>query len=294
MRFGSGGKPYTILPEDLRPHLRKGEIDITEKALQDRSKGDTLSKGFAVLQTGWFILQSIARKSQSLPVTELEIVTLAFAILNFATYALWWNKPLDVQDAFPVCKGLTPDRGDEEADEDSEGEDRGDGWGMIKRVVASVWHAVRNAVEFAIKIIRKVPGAIRSAVGRATNRRRRSESWALNTINIPKILRIVLLVPLILVMFPVAWVAGMLIDMGTGGDEYIILRSRRVGTFYSGKLKRDEHSCAVVVAVLFAMIFGAIHCIAWSFRFPTDIEQLLWHISCLAIMCMPVVLLVSD
>jgi len=176
----------------------------------------------------------------------------------------------------------------------SEGEDRGDGWGMIKRVVASVWHAVRNAVEFAIKIIRKVPGAIRSAVGRATNRRRRSESWALNTISIPKILRIVLLVPLILVMFPVAWVAGMLIDMGTGGDEYIILRSRRVGTFYSGKLKRDEHSCAVVVAVLFAMIFGAIHCIAWSFRFPTDIEQLLWHISCLAIMCMPVVLLVSD
>ena len=117
MRFGSGGEPYTILPEDLRPHLRKGEIDITEKAIKDRSKGDTLSKGFAVLQTGWFILQSIARKSQSLPVTELEIVTLAFAILNFATYALWWNKPLDVQDAFPVCKGLTPDRGDEEADE---------------------------------------------------------------------------------------------------------------------------------------------------------------------------------
>jgi len=33
--------------------------------------------------------------------TELELVTLAFAALNFVTYGLWWNKPLNVQ--CPVC-----------------------------------------------------------------------------------------------------------------------------------------------------------------------------------------------
>uniref|UniRef100_A0A0W0FKS8 Uncharacterized protein n=1 Tax=Moniliophthora roreri TaxID=221103 RepID=A0A0W0FKS8_MONRR len=33
-------------------------------------------------------------------ITELEIVTVAFALLNFITYFLWWNKPLSVQ--YPI------------------------------------------------------------------------------------------------------------------------------------------------------------------------------------------------
>ncbi|EEB99929.1 hypothetical protein MPER_00261, partial [Moniliophthora perniciosa FA553] len=30
-------------------------------------------------------------------VTELEIVTIGYALLNFGTYFLWWNKPLGVR-----------------------------------------------------------------------------------------------------------------------------------------------------------------------------------------------------
>jgi hypothetical protein len=51
--------PSTLLPGDLKAHL--GKDDITEKEIKDRSKGDILSKGFAILQTGWFVLQCIAR-----------------------------------------------------------------------------------------------------------------------------------------------------------------------------------------------------------------------------------------
>jgi hypothetical protein len=32
-----------------------------------------------------------------LALTELEVVTLAYAVLNGITYFFWWDKPLDVQ-----------------------------------------------------------------------------------------------------------------------------------------------------------------------------------------------------
>ena len=105
VKYDGGDGPYTIHPDDLKPHLREG--DITKEAIKDKSKGNLLSKGFAILQTGWFILQCIARKIQGLPVTELEIITLGFAALNFATYALWWNKPLDVRVPFVVRDTLS-------------------------------------------------------------------------------------------------------------------------------------------------------------------------------------------
>ncbi|KAF9484238.1 hypothetical protein BDN70DRAFT_850025 [Pholiota conissans] len=69
---------------------------LTEEDIQDRSKGDAIAKTFILLQTTWFIVQCIARWLQHLPVTELEVVTLGFALLNGITYALWWHKPQNV------------------------------------------------------------------------------------------------------------------------------------------------------------------------------------------------------
>lgn len=91
------GKDYVLDGDEIDAYLSSGQINITEEQIQDRSKGDILSKGLVVLQTTWFIIQLLARAVARLPITELEFSTLAFAILNGATYALWWNKPLDVQ-----------------------------------------------------------------------------------------------------------------------------------------------------------------------------------------------------
>ena len=58
------------------------DIDIphlTSEDIEDRSKGDALSKIIAILQTSWFIVQCIARGQQRLAITELELVTLALA-----------------------------------------------------------------------------------------------------------------------------------------------------------------------------------------------------------------------
>ncbi|THU76971.1 hypothetical protein K435DRAFT_894760 [Dendrothele bispora CBS 962.96] len=75
-------------------------IEITEDEIIAKSKSDFLTKFIAVGQTTWFIVQCIARKAEGLVVIDLEIVTVAFALLNIATYALWWNKPQRVR--YPV------------------------------------------------------------------------------------------------------------------------------------------------------------------------------------------------
>ena len=75
---------------------------ITAAAIHDRSKGDALSKIIAILQTTWFIIQCITRGQQQLALTELELVTLALASLNAVTFAIWWHKPLGVQDPVQI------------------------------------------------------------------------------------------------------------------------------------------------------------------------------------------------
>ena len=69
----------------------------TEAEIDDRSKGDALSKGIALLQITWFIIQLIARRVQGLTITGLELTTAALAGLNSVMYVFWWNKPKDVR-----------------------------------------------------------------------------------------------------------------------------------------------------------------------------------------------------
>ena len=74
----------------------------TKKEIEDRSKGDFLSKGIAVLQTTWFIAQCIVRGVFKMGVTQLELATLAFSALNIALSILWMYKPLAVTFPFQV------------------------------------------------------------------------------------------------------------------------------------------------------------------------------------------------
>src|SRR6266545_3037636 len=76
--------------------------DTTEEEIQDRSKGDALFKLIAMLQTTWFLIQCIARGQQRLALTELELVTIALASLNAVTFAIWWHKPLGVQEPVKI------------------------------------------------------------------------------------------------------------------------------------------------------------------------------------------------
>ncbi|KAG2134635.1 hypothetical protein BD769DRAFT_1774246 [Suillus cothurnatus] len=111
------GKPYLALqPDHILKLIRKGCIDpptLTAIQIQDKSKGNAISKGLIMLQVAWFVMQLITRAIYHLETTQLEAGTLAFAVLNFLTYAVWWNKPLNVRCPHPVYWKSTESRPDD-------------------------------------------------------------------------------------------------------------------------------------------------------------------------------------
>lgn len=89
---------------------QEGDIElptITREEIEDKSKGDGLSKAIAVLQAIWFIVQCIARRVQGLDITELELTTIALCSISTVTYLFWWYKPLNIK--CPVRVYLKPD-----------------------------------------------------------------------------------------------------------------------------------------------------------------------------------------
>lgn len=301
-RYDDGEGPYVIDPDGLEDYLQKD--DITGEAIMDRSKGDALSKGIAILQTGWFILQCIARKIQGLPVTELEVVTLAFAALNFAVYAFWWNKPLDVRVPFIVrdrdqlgnqklSKGNSPE---------------GFAWPVVRAeimsILSAIVHMIRPTIDMisrlpdttlrliskvtkaAVQITRKLPRTIGRGVVGMVNHRRQLQPQNGNNI------RVAVIASLIATYFPFAprfvpitpfW------DMlgVDDADEVVEPKTKRVSTFYCGTLTASDRKVAFLLGLLFATIFGGLHCIGWSSKFPTPLEQSLWRISSLVTTCLP-------
>ncbi|KAJ7199244.1 hypothetical protein GGX14DRAFT_545128 [Mycena pura] len=101
----TGGHPI-VTEELVRKHI-SDIAKIREKTIENKSKGDALSKSVALLQGLWFVTQCLARVDQHLAVTELEVATLAFAVVNVFIWVLWWQKPLDVQD--PIAIGSDED-----------------------------------------------------------------------------------------------------------------------------------------------------------------------------------------
>jgi len=91
-------------PENRRPQTW---ILITESEIRDKSKGDTLGKLVAVLQTTWFIAQYLGRWTAHQSRTQLEVMTLGYAVLDVVIYTLWWDKPLDIQEPIDVRRGRT-------------------------------------------------------------------------------------------------------------------------------------------------------------------------------------------
>ena len=95
-------------------HEDQTDIDFTsfmvptEEEINDRGKSDWLAKSLVLLQTSWFVMQCIARAIEYLPVTHLEIVTLAYAAMNFVIYIFWWNKPLNVNRPVRVFRKSGP------------------------------------------------------------------------------------------------------------------------------------------------------------------------------------------
>jgi hypothetical protein len=257
MEYNGNEPVQTLLPSQLKGYSLTGNGDfprIAIEEIQDKSKGDIISKGLVVLQTGWFVTQCIARGAQGLPITELELVTIAFAGLNFVMYWVWWDKPLNVRRAVRVYKKR--DTNDPSTD------------GLIATKEGGFWPPLRRSLS-----------ALRSAIASAWQ----DEGWHL-VWQVPLI--VMLLGPLTPVMQLNRAVGGY------DGEDDIIADEKRIPTFYPsmsiGWNSANTDSLLMISIASIAVVFGAIHCIAWPFPFPSDTERILWRVSSVVITSLPI------
>lgn len=202
--YSENGPGHPLSPENVVELVSRGHLaPPTSDEITNQSKGDALSKGVAIVQTLWFVLQCIARRIENLPVTSLEVMTLAYTVITVAMYLVWWSKPLNISCAIRVLDEKVECN---EADE-----------------YTSMGHRIMNYV--------------------------------------------------------------------IGDQDYYVdlRRCTQVPTFWAGD-RNNQSVPADAIALLVAMAFGAVHCIAWSHALQTHLEQQLWRISSIAIIAVPAAL----
>ncbi|KAK7022777.1 hypothetical protein VNI00_016948 [Paramarasmius palmivorus] len=225
--------------------LMTGYITLREEEIKDNfSHSDSITKGIAVVQTTWFIFQVIARAAEGLAITELEIITVAFALLNFGTYFLWWDKPVRIRHPVRVywrqkegsmIKGASHTR-----------------W-TIEDLFSTIWDGAAAIVKYVY-----VGGS--PFCGTSKN-----------------IFAQIILLPLQIIWHAIVVLNRILLDTGI---------DRNLAIPISSQLEDIPPLLHITVYVI-GTIFGAIHCIPWSFQFPTTTEQLLWRISAVALATAP-------
>ncbi|KAJ7331473.1 hypothetical protein DFH08DRAFT_1021642 [Mycena albidolilacea] len=178
----------------------------TEDEIKDRGKSDWLAKSFVLIQTTWFLTQCFAQGIQHLPITELEIVTGAYAMMNFAIYFFWWKKPLNTGCPVRVINGQ----------------------GARSKWTPTEWQRRKMDLEYALQVI-------------------------------------------------------------IGYQDRILAHNRMPSApmFWADCTNRKIVSRADTITLLIGLLFGAVHCLAWSFLFPSHTEIILWRISCAALIAVP-------
>ncbi|KAI0059823.1 hypothetical protein BV25DRAFT_1026425 [Artomyces pyxidatus] len=216
--YKDGEPRHPLSRHDVVQLVRRGDlVPPTDEEIRNWSQGDVLSKTIAVVQTLWFVIQAIARRIEGLPITQLEIMTLAYTTITVAMYVAWWDKPQNV--------------------------------GGPVRV------AVKELPEPALVQPRQY--------------------WSTHIFYV---------------------IAGM-------QDTLVDLRHKRhVPTFYGGSTYHNTllvggsgHNhmiSADVTALCAAIVFGAVHCVAWSYAFPTPTEHHIWRVFSLIIVTLPAAMLV--
>ena len=299
------GTPLRILePNELESLSKAGRIQwpsITEPEIQDRSKGDHLSKAIVLIQTSWFITQCIVRGAYRLEVTEMEVTTLAFAVLTGVIYYLWWNKPLDVRCSVPVY--LLKDDEKEKAGFENMSSVSPVAHPAVIPTTTSCDLNLENRVDSQLSpITQEIGMSDLEPNSQKPSQSPSNEFTAPPEFQYTRIQRFssfiqrqrqrhgtVLGLAYAFVLYPVlsffrAFNAMLISDRL---DDSMPLR---VPTFYSPTFT-DNHPGfweSVAVAVCVAVVFGGIHCAAWAFHFPTLQMKLAWRISASSVAGLPI------
>jgi len=74
------------------------------------------------------------------------------------------------------------------------------------------------------------------------------------------------------------------------GEEHDKVGEKRVSTFYPCYWEDQSYATFLLIAI--ASAFGGIHCIGWSFTFPSGTERTLWRVASVSITSVPIAVLV--
>ncbi|KAF8645289.1 hypothetical protein AX16_007926 [Volvariella volvacea WC 439] len=241
---------------------------IPEKEIQDHGKGDLLAKAVVVIQTTWFVAQCIARRVQDLVLTEIELVTLAFATLNVITYALWWNKPLNI--GYPIYfdeKGVRVDGPLATVGEPEDNEGQVEEWKGTW--YSRVWRSVKEYVAGWDEACRSAWRSVKESW------REYADDYGISA----------------LIVTPFAAVFRPLLNMML--DEAVMNRPASVHPFYAAAMSSNDEDMAIMYGSAIGLIFGGIHLIGWNFQFPTHTELWLWRASSLVLTVVPLFLVIG-
>ncbi|KAF9530263.1 hypothetical protein CPB83DRAFT_763563 [Crepidotus variabilis] len=278
-----------VLSFDLLSELvASDEIEfptITASDIEDRSKGDFVTKGIVIFQTSWFIIQCIARGVQGLALTELELLTVALASLNAVMYFFWWSKPLDVQEYVPVyLKASTSFMHKPELKRAV-----GSSEARFERELNRINHtkSVRSNFdswgEYLPSPFRKVTSSLFRKLSAFLEHLR--EEWETRN-HFTFIIIWLVFVPLILPAIPIMEIVGEFGGLEPG--------AHRVPTFYSIPSTNQQDVIVGLVFALFGVMFGGIHMIGWGFAFPSHTARTLWRVSALSVTCIPFIVTIVE
>ena len=102
---------YAVRPANFVALIQAGGIkqsNLRNSEIKDRAKADSFAKAITLLQSTWVICNIIARAAYALPISAIEISTVAYVVCAAAAYAAWWHKPKDMNT--PITIYLPYDR----------------------------------------------------------------------------------------------------------------------------------------------------------------------------------------
>lgn len=82
--------------------------EVTQAMLEDKSKANAVVKVIICFQATWFMIEVTARLGQRLPISLLELNTFVHALSALLIYALWWDKPFDIEEPLVLQSSSIP------------------------------------------------------------------------------------------------------------------------------------------------------------------------------------------
>ena len=235
---------------DIERLVRTDEIEypiVTREEIQDKSKGDAVTKALVVLQTTWFLLQCAARAK---PTSGIDRTRTRDGCVRIAQH-----HHLRTLVGQTVGRAM-PYRGTQE--ERTRRCQRSQSWSRIQGQ-GRHWKRVESPPDMSGIAWTRCLEWLRSA---------RDGLWG--------------------VFCGWEWkdvweglwsVINSFFDMMDGSND------QEMFFVVGGQGGWDVSSVSGMILV--TMVFGGIHCVAWSFAFPSSTEQLLWRISSIAITGIP-------